>query len=220
MRSFDEIFEIAADRKGGAEALEAQLTKPKSANELAAISDDRWLAQFSKSIFQAGFNWQVIENKWPGFETAFDGFDVGRCAFMDDDKFDALVRDKTIVRNPKKIATVRDNAVFLLELREDGGAGKVFGDWPSTEYAGLLEMLKKRGSHLGGNAGQYAMRFMGRDSFIMSRDVVARLVAEGVVDKQPTSKTAMKAVQGAFNTWMEQTGRSLTEISRVLAMSV
>ena len=45
-------------------------------------------------------------------------------------------------------------------------------------------------------------------------------VAEGVIDKQPSSKTAMKSVQSAFNTWMNQSGRSLTEISRVLAMSV
>lgn len=220
MRSFDQIFDIAAERKGGPDALEAQLSKPKSPAEVAAIPDDRWLAQMSKSIFQAGFNWKVIENKWEGFETAFDRFDVGRCAFMDDEKFDALVADTRIVRNPIKIATVRDNAAFLLELRDEGGAGQVLGGWPSEDYAALLDMLKKRGAHLGGNAGQYAMRFMGRDSYIMSRDVVARLVAEGVIDKQPTSKTAMKSVQSAFNTWMDQSGRSLTEISRVLAMSV
>ncbi|MEQ8898870.1 MAG: DNA-3-methyladenine glycosylase I [Roseovarius sp.] len=220
MRRFDEIFAIAAERKGGAEALEAQLSKPKTPAELATIPEDRWLAQFSKSIFQAGFNWKVIETKWEGFETAFDRFDVGRCAFMDDAKFDALVADTRIVRNPIKIATVRDNAAFLLELRDEGGAGRVLGGWPSDDYAALLDMLKKRGAHLGGNAGQYALRFMGRDSYIMSRDVVARLVAEGVIDKQPTSKTAMKSVQAAFNTWMDQSGRSLTEISRVLAMSV
>ncbi|MEQ9242426.1 DNA-3-methyladenine glycosylase I [Roseovarius indicus] len=220
MRSFKEIFTIAADRKGGPDALEALLETPRTPAELAAIPEDRWLAQFTKSIFQAGFNWKVIENKWEGFETAFDGFDVGRCAFMDDDKFDALVADKSIVRNPIKIATVRDNAAFLLDLRDEGGPGRVLGGWPSEDYAALLDMLKKRGSHLGGNAGQYAMRFMGRDSYIMSRDVVARLVAEGIIDKQPSSKTAMKAVQAAFNTWMEQSGRSLTEISRVLAMSV
>ncbi len=64
------------------------------------------------------------------------------------------------------------------------------------------------------------MRFMVRDSFILSRDVVARLVAEGVVDKAPTSKGAMRAVQDAFDRWMDQSGRGLTQISRVLAMSV
>ena len=36
MRSFDEIFEIAADRKGGAEALEAMLSAPVPAADVAA----------------------------------------------------------------------------------------------------------------------------------------------------------------------------------------
>ncbi len=188
--------------------------------DLVKIPEDRWLSTITRCIFQAGFSWKVIEAKWHGFEDAFDGFDVGRCAFMDDEKFDALVRNTAIVRNPIKIATVRDNAAFLLELRDEGGVGKVLGEWPSQDFIGLLELLKKRGSHLGGNSAQYAMRFMGRDSFMLSPDVTARLIAEGVIDKPATSKTALKAVQAAFNTWMEQSGRSLTEISRVLALSV
>ena len=220
MRHFDEIFAITADRKGGVAELEQMLTKPESPETLAAIPGDRWLSTMTRCIFQAGFSWKVIENKWEGFEAAFDGFDLGRCAFMDDDKFDALVADTRIVRNPIKIATVRNNATFLLELRDEGGVGRVLGGWPSDDYVNLLEMLKKRGSHLGGMSGQYAMRFMGRDSFILSRDVTSRLIAEGVVDKSPTSKTALRAVQAAFNTWRDQSGRSLTEISRVLAMSI
>ncbi len=220
MRTFDEIYQIAADRHGGSTALEAKLQRPKSAAELAAIPDDRWLATLTRCIFQAGFNWKVIETKWDGFEAAFDGFDPHRCAFMDDDRFDALLADRRIVRNAAKIATIRDNAAFLLELRDDGGAGKVLGGWPSTDFIGLLDLLKTRGARLGGATGQYAMRFSGRDSFILSRDVTARLIAEGVIDKPAGSKTSMRAVQGAFNTWMDQSGRSLTEISRVLAMSL
>ena len=65
-----------------------------------------------------------------------------------------------------------------------------------------------------------AMRFIGRDSFILSRDVTARLIAEGVIDKPATSQSALKAVQGAFNIWMDQSGRALTEISQTLARSV
>ncbi len=220
MRSFDEVFAIAAERKGGDAALAALLEKPLSAQHLAAIPEDRWLAQFTKSIFQAGFNWKVIENKWDGFEAAFQGFDVGRCAFMDDELFDRLLTDKAIVRNGTKIRAVRENAVFLLELRQKGGAGAVLGAWPSDDYIGLLDLMKTSGSRLGGSSGQYALRFMGRDSFILSRDVTARLIAEGVIDKPASSKRAMKAVQDAFNEWMAQSGRSLTEISRVLAMSV
>ncbi|WP_299852566.1 DNA-3-methyladenine glycosylase I [uncultured Roseovarius sp.] len=220
MRAFQEIFEISAGRHGGAEALEAKLGRPKSAAELAAIPEDRWLAEMSKFVFRTGLNWSVIENKWPGFEEAFHGFDIGRCALMDDVMFDALLTDTRIVRHGAKIASVRDNAALMLELREEGGIGKVVGEWPSEDYAALLEMLKTRGSRLGGTTGAYALRFMGRDGYVLSKDVVARLIAEGVVDKAPTSKSAMKAVQTAFSTWMAQSGRSLTEISRVLAMSI
>lgn len=217
MRAFDEIFQIAADRKGGTDALEAMLDPVADVRD---VPEDRWLAQFTKSVFQAGFNWKVIENKWEGFEEAFQGFDVAKCAFMEDDWFDALLSDTRIVRNGSKIATVRENASFLLSLRDEGGAGQVFGDWPNTDYIGLLDVLKTKGSRLGAATGQYSMRFAGRDGFILSRDVVARLVAEGIVDKQPTSKRAMRSVQDAFNVWMDQSGRGLTQISRVLAMSV
>ncbi|MFY0618597.1 DNA-3-methyladenine glycosylase I [Shimia sp.] len=220
MRTFEDLFAISAARKGGSDALNAQLTKPKSAADLAQTPEDRWLAQFTKGVFQAGFNWQVIENKWDGFEAAFHGFDVDRCAFLHDEDMDRLMSDTNIVRNGPKIRTVIENAHFLQSLRDQGGAGKVLGGWASTDYVNQLDFMKKGGSRIGGNTGQYALRFLGKDSFILSRDVVARLIAEGVIDKQPTSKGAMKKVQEAFNIWMAQSGRSLTEISRVLAFSL
>lgn len=220
MRTFDEIYQIAVDRKGSAVAVEALLSKPLPLDELCRVPEDRWLAMMAKCIFQAGFSWKVIESKWDGFEAAFDGFDIGRCAFMDDEKFDSLISDTRIIRNGTKIAAVRDNAAFLLDLRAEGGVSEILGGWPSTDFIGLLEMLKKRGSRLGGSTGPIAMRFVGRDGFLLSADVTARLIAEGVIDKPATSKTAMKAVQSAFNTWMDQSGRSLTEISKILALSV
>lgn len=220
MRDFDELFAIAADRKGGADALEALLPTPLPTSEIVSIPEDRWLAQFTKGIFQAGFNWKVIENKWPGFEGAFHGFDVNRCAFLNDEEFDALLGNKAVVRNGMKLRTVIDNAIFIQELRAEGGIAKIIGEWPATDFIGLLEFLKKRASRLGGATAQYSLRFIGVDSFILSQDVTARLIAEGVIDKPATSKSAQRAVQAAFNTWMEQSGRGLTQISRVLAMSV
>lgn len=218
MRHFDDLFAIAADRKEGPDALESLIVRPDP--KITDLSEDRWLAILTKCIFQAGFNWKVVENKWDGFEAAFHGFDIDRCAFLHDEDIDRLMSDTFIVRNGPKIRTVIDNAHFLQSLRDQGGAGEVIGGWPSTDFVGLLARLKKDGARLGGMTGQYAMRFAGRDAFILSRDVTARLIAEGVIDKPATSKGAMKAVQGAFNTWMQQSGRGLTEISRVLAFSL
>lgn len=221
MRDFADIFAMAAARKGGAEALEGMLSRPADAAALAKLPDDRWLAQMSKCVFSAGFNWKVIEAKWPGFEEAFFGFDPGRCAMLSDDDIDRLLADTGIVRHAKKILSVRANANFVQALaREHGSAGKAFAAWPATDHIGLLALLKARGDRLGGNTGQYFLRFMGKDSFILSRDVCAALVREGVVDKPPSSKRDMAATQAAFNRWMAESGRGLTQISRTLAMSV
>lgn len=221
MHSFDEIFNIAAKRKGGRDVLEALLDPPASQKELEQIPPDRWLAMMARCVFNSGFNWKVVDAKWDGFEEAFDGFDPGRISFYTDEDLGRLVSDTRIIRHGAKIRSVQENAAFVIELhKEYGSVGRALGGWPSADYVGLLAMMKKRGSRLGGNTGQYFLRFMNRDGFILSTDVIGRLIAEGVVEKPPTSMKAMAAVQNAFNEWNDQSGRSLKEISRVLAMSV
>ncbi len=221
MRSFAEIYEIASKRKGGTDALEALLEPAASAGELANIPDDRWLAKMAQCIFNAGFNWKVVEAKWPGFEEAFEGFNPARVAMFNDDDLARLVSDARIVRHGGKIRSVQDNAVFVRQLAQEAGSvGAFIGQWPNSDYIGLLDVLKKRGSRLGGNTGQYFLRFMGKDSFILSADVTARLMAENVIDKPATSKKARQQVQDAFNHWHDESGRDLKQISRVLAMSV
>ncbi len=220
-QSFDRIFAMAAKRKGGPEALEKLLPHPKSAAALARIPDDRWLSAMTRSVFQAGFSWKVIETKWPGFEEAFWGFDVGRCSMMSDADFDTLVKDTRIVRNAAKIRSVAENATFLRELAaEHGSAAKAFANWPAEDFVGLIMLIKKRASRLGGTSGQYFLRTMGVDSFVLTRDVVRALLREGVVDKAPTSQRDLAKVQAAFDAWRATSGRSMSEISRTLAASV
>lgn len=219
--SFADLYARAAARKGGDAALEELLTAPKTAADLAAIPDDRWLADMTRRIFQSGFNWKVIDSKWDGFEAAFWGFDPGRCALMSDEDLDVLVADTRIVRNGAKIRSVRENASFLQDLAgEHGSAAQCFAAWPGEDFAGLLEMLKTRGARLGGRVGAITMRFMGRDGYVLSEDVVTALIREGVIDRDPTSRKDKAAVQAAFNAWARESERPLSHISRVLAFTV
>jgi len=221
MRSFDEILAIAAERKGGVEAVLADIPAPKTADELAAIPDDRWLAQMARGILQAGISWTVVDGKWPGIEEAFHGFDIGVLTFQPDDWFYDLCADKRVIRSPPKLRAILDNADFIRRVSAEAGSfGRKIGDWPAEDFAGLLQWLQKEGARLGGATGPYALRQMGKESYILSQDVTARLIAEGVIDKAPTSKKAWEVVQAAFNTWRAQSGQSLTTISRVLAQSV
>jgi hypothetical protein len=49
--------------------------------------------------------------------------------------------------------------------------------------------------------------------------VVAALVRENVIAKAPGGRRDLAAIQQAFNQWSSESGRNLTEISRILAMS-
>jgi 3-methyladenine DNA glycosylase Tag len=221
MRSFDEILAIAVDRKGGVANVMAGVMQPLGAAALAAIPDDRWLAAMARGIFQAGISWKVVEAKWAGIEAAFDGFDPGRVAMIEGDRLDALVSDPRVIRSGPKIVAIRDNAVFIQQVaKESGSFGRRIADWPDSDYAGLLAWLGKNGSRLGGTTGQYMLRHMGKDSYMLTKDVLARLQAEGVIENPTVSVRGMKAVQAAFDHWREQSGLPFNTISRVLAQSI
>ncbi|MFK7912759.1 MAG: DNA-3-methyladenine glycosylase I [Pseudomonadales bacterium] len=220
MVPFAEIYEQAALRKGGAEALESLLSRPKSKRSLKRITDDRYLAEMTACVFRSGFVWRVIEAKWPSFEEVFQGFDSMACAMLSDEDLDLIAQDKRIVRHAKKVYAVRNNALFVREVKQAHGSfADYIADWPESDIVGLWSDLKRRGDRLGGQTGRYFLRFMGKDTVILSRDVVAALMQAGVVDKEPTSQKALRQLQQALNDWMAQSGRSLTEISRILAHS-
>ena len=222
VRSYQDIFDIAAERKGGAEALEALIAEwpAKSRQEIAATPDDRFLAAMTRFIFIAGFRWRVVEQKWPGFEAAFWGFDVHRCAMISDDGTDVLLGDVRIVRNGAKVASVRANAQFLKELADEhGSAARFFADWPDQDYVGLLDLLKRRAARLSGETAMRFLRTVGKPSFITTRDVGQALIDAGVLERPPSGKRDLALVQAAFNRWAEESGRDFTAISRTLALS-
>ena len=222
METFETIAERAAAHRGGRKALDALLPEVPGDAALARTSDDRLLSLMTKCVFQAGFNWKVIENKWPDFETVFDGFDPRRMAFLNDEQLDEIGRDKRVVRNMQKIITVPNNARFILDVAEEHGSfAKFIADWPGSDIIGLWAVFKKRGARLGGTTAQYFLRFAGKDCFILSRDVALCLKSCGVVSVDaPSSKKDLNAIQDAFNIWHDESGLPYTHLSRIAAMSV
>ncbi|WP_220720754.1 DNA-3-methyladenine glycosylase I [Agarivorans litoreus] len=221
VEDFSSIWQRAAERKGGDAALQHLLTTPLSSEHLAGISDDRWLSAMTKTIFQSGFVWRVVENKWPDFERAFFNFDPEKMLMLDDSHIERLCNDVSIIRNRQKIITVPHNAQMILDLAsEHGSFAKFVAQWPSDDIVGLWLLLKKQGARLGGNSASYTLRRMGKDTFILSNDVVAYLVNRGVINKAPTSIKGLKAVQEVFNSWQLQSSLPLAAISQTVAYSI
>ena len=222
MQHFATIRARAAKRKGGDAKLIALLPKVKSAAALARIKDDRLLSDMTKRIFSAGFAWSVIEKKWPGFEAAFLGFEPKRLLAQPDEFWERLAGDSRIVRNAQKIMAVHTNAKFISDIAgEHGSFGKFLAAWPAADQVGLLDVLAKQGARLGGRTGQFFLRFVGKDCFVLSMDVVACLRASGLdIPENPSSKKDLRKIQERFNAWAEETGLSLTHLSRICAMSI
>src|SRR5580698_7682610 len=93
---FATIFDTARTRHGAA-VIDARLPQPKTAIELAAIPDDRYLSQMSLRIFRAGLKHSVVDAKWPAFEEVFQGFDPRRIRAMSDEQMEKLLADTRLI---------------------------------------------------------------------------------------------------------------------------
>jgi 3-methyladenine DNA glycosylase Tag len=220
--SYTNLYDVACLRKGESDVVESLLPTVATKAQLSGLGSDRYLAEFTRKVFQSGFVWRIVNNKWPHFEEVFWGFDIERLLMMPDDMLERKASDPGIIRNFNKVKTVLDNALMIsdTESREDKTFGEFIASWPDDDVIGLWLFLKKHGSRLGGNTGPYALRTLGVDTFLMTADVEFFLRENAIVDSGIHSLRALKATQTYFNDLREESGRSLSELSRLVSLGV
>ena len=216
--SYQAIYQRACERKGGETAVESLLEKPASSQQLTQLDDDRYLAELTRKVFQSGFVWRVVDQKWSDFEEVFWGFDIDKLLMMPDEMLERKATDPKIIRHLKKVWSIRENALMISEIRsEHGSFGQFVADWPEDDIISLWQYLKKHGSRLGGNTGPYALRALGKDTFLLTRDIEAYFRVMKIIEGSLTSQKSLKAIQLFFNYLRDDSGRSLSELSRLLA---
>lgn len=222
MADFKPILNRALQRKNGEQGLELWVSEPLSKAAFMRQDDARFLSMMTKVVFQAGFVWRVIENKWPDFETVFFGFDAEKMVLLSPEQWEKIGTDKRIVRNMQKILSVPQNAAYINDQSRAFGSYAAFlQQWPSEDLIGLYRHLKQAGCRLGGMSGPRMLRQMGLDTFMLSTDVVMCLQTAGLdIADQPTNKSDLAKVQDCFNHWRQQTGFSYTRLSRICASSI
>lgn len=216
---YNQLYDVACERKGGEAAVEAMLPKPASKQKLRKLGSDRYLAEFTRKVFQSGFVWRVVNQKWDGFEDIFWRFDIERLLMMPDDMLERKAQDPGIIRNYSKVKTVRENAAMIAdtERREGVPFGRFIADWRGEDIISLWLYLKKNGSRLGGNTGPYALRTLGVDTFLLTQDVEGFLRNHGIVEGGIGSRKSLDAAQTYFNELRGQSGRSLSALSRIVS---
>jgi DNA-3-methyladenine glycosylase I len=112
--------------------------------------DSGYFEELTKAIFQAGFSWRVIRDKWSTFQRAFDRFDIATVAGYGEPDVERLLGDKGIVRNRRKIEATVHNARIAWELIEEHGSFHAYlRSLDALDYPGRREELSRRFKNLG-----------------------------------------------------------------------
>lgn len=221
MRDYQWMLEFGINRFGSLAALEARLPTPATAAQLIAVTDDRYLSLMSRRVFRAGLRHSLVDAKWPSFEQVFWGFDPEKVVLLSAEHIERLMQDTRIIRHLGKLKSVPRNAQMVLDIAQEYGSfGAFLAQWPIADIVGLWRYLAKQGYQLGGLSVPSFLRMAGKDTFMPSKDVVAALIAQEIVTKQPNSQRDLAAVQEAFNIWHKQSGRPLAQLSMLLALTV
>ncbi|OVE81148.1 hypothetical protein BVY03_04475 [bacterium K02(2017)] len=222
MVHFKQIFNRAVKRKGNKKELNKLLPNVKSVKLIKSIKDDRVLAAMSKCVFQAGFSWKVIEKKWPTFETAFHKFSINKLSSLSPDQWDEYGHDTRVVRNMQKIMSVAHNVSFIADIKKEYKSfGRFIAQWPEDDLVGLFIYLKKHGSRLGGMTSQILLRRLGKDTFMLTPDVIACIKLTGLsIADHPTSKRDLYAIQNLFNDLRDNTKLPYSHLSRIMSCSI
>ena len=89
-------------------------------------SDDEYFEELTKSVFQGGLSWQVVDAKWPGFRRAFSNFSIRDVADYLPEDVDRLMSDPEIVRNLRKIEATIENAAEMLLIQIEHGSFELY----------------------------------------------------------------------------------------------
>ena len=122
--------------------------------------------------FQAGLSWITVLKKREAFRKAFDNFDVKKVSEYDEEKINALLENKDIIRSRGKITAAINNAKIFIEIQKEFGSfsnyiwgftdNKVIknttGEIPvKTELSDMVSKdLKKRGMKYTGSVIIYS----------------------------------------------------------------
>ena len=127
-------------------------------------SDDGYFENMSRTVFQAGLNWQMINQKWPAFRKAFADFDIDQVAGFSPQDVDRLLQDRSIIRNERKIMSTLSNALEFLSIREEFGSFAEYMESlvQGSTYEAVMRILQRRFHHLGPSSARFFLYSVGQ----------------------------------------------------------
>ncbi|MYC33759.1 MAG: hypothetical protein F4X64_11360 [Chloroflexi bacterium] len=135
---------------------------PEAPPQIVPQSLNDYLEVMTKAVFQSGMSWKVVNSKWPGFQSGFQGFDVAAVAAMDESAIDTLAADTRIIRNRRKIVATVHNAQRLIDLDDEYDGIRNYLRSHDDFYA-VLKDVRKQFKYMGDTGTYYWMYVLGEE---------------------------------------------------------
>lgn len=218
--AFTPFHEIALSWFGSEQSLSENLPTVRSVAELEIISDDRYLSAMCLRVFRAGMKHSAVDAKWRNFDQVFDGFEPSKLVDLSDEELEGRMNREGLIKHWAKVKAIRANASLVLKRSiEFGGFGHWIASWPVQDIIGLWADITDNGVQMGGNSAPAFLRYIGKDTFLLTDDVVNVLTEQGLISGNPNTKDNLAIIQRQFNAWQDETGLPLSHISKILSYS-
>jgi DNA-3-methyladenine glycosylase I len=129
--------------RGQARQAHKETTDMKAPERMQPASLADYLEVMTRSVFEPGLNWSVVEAKWPGISAAFEGFDPEAVAGLTPADVERLMGDPGIIRNRKKIEATIHNAGEMLNVEREHGSFKRYLGSAGSFGATVADMRRR-----------------------------------------------------------------------------
>ncbi|MHA2400811.1 MAG: DNA-3-methyladenine glycosylase I [Promethearchaeota archaeon] len=127
--------------------------------------DKGYFEILSKAVFNAGFSYRVVDNKWKDIKEVFNEFEPKILSKWTVDEISKALNSPRIIRNSRKIKAIIDNASVFLELSKKHGSFenylKTFKDEP---YEERQKIISKQFKWLGPTGAHFFLWSVGEDA--------------------------------------------------------
>jgi len=107
------------------------------------IHDDRHLFEMlCLEGAQAGLSWETILKRREGYRRLFHQFEYDIVAKMTDSELEALLKNPAIIRNRRKVFSVRENARIFLKIQEGFGTFDTYL-WGFVNHKPIINHFEK-----------------------------------------------------------------------------
>ncbi|MHA2008304.1 MAG: DNA-3-methyladenine glycosylase I [Promethearchaeota archaeon] len=119
----------------------------------------------SKAVFNAGFSYQVVRNKWEGIKEVFQEFEPEILSKWTNDEISTVLGSPKIIRNSRKVTAIVSNAKVFLELVEKHGSFENYlKSFRDKCYEDRQKVLSKQFKWLGPTGAHFFLWSIGEDA--------------------------------------------------------